>query len=79
MALILLQIGGYTLPGNAKYLIVIVLALSGGLSTAFLGGSASARGSIPLPHAQEHPIRYAITGGIAVLVLLLILGRLLFL
>ena len=79
MLLVLLRILGYEIPKDAKYLIVIVLALSGGLSTAFLGGHASARGSIPIPNAQQYPLRYAISGGIAVLVILLILGWYLFL
>jgi len=79
MLLILLQIFGYKIPDSAKYLIVIVLALSGGLSAGFLGGHASARGSIPIPNAQQYPMRYAVSGGISVLVILLILGWFLFL
>jgi hypothetical protein len=79
MVLVLLQVFGHKVPEEAKYLIVIVLALAGGLSAAFLGGHASARGSVPLPKAQQHPVRYAVTGGIAVVIILLILGKLLFL
>ena len=79
MALILLAIFGRTVPENAKYLVIIVLALFGGLSAGFVGGNASARGRLPLPFAQDYPLAIALTGGIAVLVILLILGRYLFL
>lgn len=79
MVLVLLPVFGHPVPGSSKYLIIIVLALSGGLSATFMGGHATARGSIPLPSGKEHPMRYAVTGGIAVLIVLLVLGRLLFL
>lgn len=79
MTLVMLEVFGSEVPQGAKYLVVIVLALAGALSTAFLGGHASARGTIPLPSAQEHPFRYAVSGGVAVLFLLLILGYWLFL
>ena len=57
---------------------MIVLALSGALSAGFLGGNASARGSIPVPLLNEHPLAVAFTGGVAVLIVLLILGARLF-
>jgi hypothetical protein len=57
---------------------VIVMALSAGLSTGYFGGNASAKGSIPIPGAEDHPVRYGVTGGIAVFVILLILGKILF-
>jgi fido (protein-threonine AMPylation protein) len=79
MALILLSVQGKSPPSDARFLIVIVLALSGGLSAGFLGGNASARGSIPIPGAKQHPLRYAFAGGAAVLIVLLVLGKLLFL
>ena len=79
MLLILLSVAGHPVPDGAKYLIVIVLALSGGLAAAFLGGNASARGSIPIPKVQEHSLTFAVTGGIATLIILLVLGWFLFL
>ncbi len=79
MLLVLLSVAGHIVPEGAKYLIVIVLALSGGLATAFLGGNASARGSIPIPKVQEHTLTFAVTGGIATLIILLVLGWYLFL
>ncbi|MGA2964032.1 MAG: Fic family protein [Candidatus Korobacteraceae bacterium] len=79
MALVLLQIGGHQLPESAKFIIVMIFALSGGFSAASLGGHASSRGSIPLPGARQHAFGYAVTGGIGTVVILLILGKYLFL
>lgn len=78
MGLTLLSIGGHAVPHDARYLVIIVLALSGALSAGFLGGNASARGAIPLPLASEHPLAIAFTGGVAVLIALLVLGSRLF-
>ncbi|MGA6981474.1 MAG: Fic family protein, partial [Candidatus Sulfotelmatobacter sp.] len=79
MGLVLLSVWGHSVPNDARYLVVIVLALSGALSAAFLGGNASARGTIPFPTLNEHPLTVAFTGGIAVLIALLMLGSRLFL
>jgi len=79
MALIILGVQGKSPPSDTRFLIVIVLALSGGLSAGFLGGNASASGSIPIPGAEKHPLRFALAGGAAVLIVLLVLGKLLFL
>jgi len=78
MALVLMSVLGRPVPEQARYLVVIVLALSGGFSAAFLGGNASARGAIPFAGGNNNPLAVAFTGGIAVLVALLILGRYLF-
>jgi hypothetical protein len=74
MGLLLLSTLGHPVPNNARYLVVIVLALSGALSAGFLGGNASARGTLALPKLNEHPLVVAFTGGIAVLIALLVLG-----
>jgi Fic family protein len=78
MGLVLLSAWGRPVPHDAHYLVVIVLALSGALSAGFLGGNASARGVIPFPGLNEHPLTVAFAGGIAVLVVLLVLGSRLF-
>jgi Fic family protein len=78
MALIVLSVFDHTVPSGARFLVVIVLALGGGFSAGVLGGNASARGAIPFPGAKEHPLTIAFTGGIAVLVILLIIGARLF-
>ena len=63
MGLTLLSAWGHPVPHDARYLVVIVLALSGALLAGFLGGNASARGSIPVPLLNDHPIAVAFTGG----------------
>jgi Fic family protein len=78
MGLVVLSTLGHPVPHDARYLVVIVLALSGALSAGFLGGNASARGSIPIPLLNDHPVAVAFTGGVAVLITLLILGARLF-
>lgn len=78
MGLVVMSLLGHSVPQDAHYLVVIVLALSGALSVGFLGGNASARGTIPMPFAKEHPMAVAFTGGVAVLVSLLIIGAYLF-
>jgi hypothetical protein len=78
MALVLMSIWGRSVPQDANFLVVIVLALSGSLSAFLLGGTVVARGVIPIPFVKEHPLEFAATGGIAALVVLLLLGRQLF-
>src|SRR4051794_11128011 len=53
---------------------IVVLALATALASAFIGGSASASGQLPLPKGMS-PVKFAVTGGIAVLIILLILGH----
>jgi Fic family protein len=78
MSLVVMSIWGRVVPSEARYLVVIVLALSGALSVGFLGGNASARGTIPIPFVNDSPLTVAFTGAIAVLVVLLVLGQHLF-
>src|SRR3981081_2728282 len=56
MALVILSALGYPVPKDGRYLVVIVLALSGALAAGFLGGNASARGAIPIPTFKDHPL-----------------------
>jgi hypothetical protein len=76
--LLLASLWGHIVPREARYLVVIVLALSSSLSVGFLGGNASARGALSLPFGNENPLTVALSGGIAVLVILLVLGQRLF-
>ncbi|MGC3980141.1 MAG: hypothetical protein QM808_02660 [Steroidobacteraceae bacterium] len=48
------------------------------MSSSFLGGNAAAKGQIPLPFAQNHPVEFSVVGGIAVLLLVLVFGKYLF-
>jgi fido (protein-threonine AMPylation protein) len=78
MILVLMSAWGRVVPHDARYLIIIVLALSGSLSAGLMSGNASARGAIPVPFANENPLTVAFTGALAVLVGLLMLGYQLF-
>jgi hypothetical protein len=51
-----------------------VLALGAALSGSFLGGSAAAEGKIPLPFVKDHPIAFSAGGGVAILVIVLVIG-----
>jgi hypothetical protein len=61
-------------PSEARFFVAAALALGGGLSTAFIGGSVVAEGRIGLPFAQKHPFQFSMFGGVAVLIVLLCLG-----
>lgn len=78
MALVFISIMGFEVPTTSRFIVTVVLALGSGLSVHFLGGSAAVSGYIPLPLAKEHPVRFAATGALAVLVIILALGYLLY-
>lgn len=65
---------GKSVPDSARFLVVAILALSVAVGGAFLGGSAVAEGRLNIPGSKEHPMRYTLTGGIAVFAVLLMLG-----
>src|SRR5262245_11693155 len=78
MGLILLSVYGRQIPCDSRFLVATVVAFGAALSSAFLGGAAAAHGSIPLPLAREHPLGFSVSGGVAVLLLLLVLSNQLF-
>jgi hypothetical protein len=77
MLLVLLAVFGRPVPKDARYLVIIVLSLFGALSTYFLGGNAIARGRIRVPYLKD-PFTIAATGGIATLIILILIGSALF-
>lgn len=78
MALVLMATLGREIPCTSRFLIVAVLAFGAALGSAFLGGSAAAKGEIPLPFAKEHPFQFSAAGGVAVLFIMLFTGNALF-
>jgi len=74
MALLLFSLYGREIPSTSRFIFVAFLALSFGLSSTFLGGTAAAKGAISLPFFKEEPMSFAVTGGIAVSVIIMILG-----
>jgi hypothetical protein len=74
MGLVALSTAGKEVPCDSRFLVASVLALGAALASSFLGGSAAAQGAIPLPFAKNHPLQLSMAGGIAVLVIVLIVG-----
>jgi hypoxanthine phosphoribosyltransferase len=79
MSLILLSLSGREIPMTSRFILVAFLALAAGLSLTFLGGDAAARGGLRIPVVGETPISFGVTGGIAVFVIVLVLGYALYL
>lgn len=75
MALVLLAAFDRPIPCESRFLVVIVLALGGALASSFIGGSAAAKGEIPLQIATRNPIGFSVVGGIAVMLLLMVAGH----
>jgi putative copper export protein len=75
MALVLLAAFDRPIPCESRFLVVVVLALGGALASSFIGGSAAAKGEIPFRIATRNPIGFSVFGGIAVLLLLMVVGH----
>jgi hypothetical protein len=74
MLLVLLSVFGHVVPAEGRFPVVVVLALGSALAVSFLGGDAAAKGVIPIPWVKTHPIAFSVSGGLAVLVIVLGLG-----
>ena len=72
MSLVLLAVFGYEIPCNSRFLITLLISFSGALTAGFVGGTAAAKGSIPLLDAKKYVVEFSVGGGIAVLVILLL-------
>jgi hypothetical protein len=78
MALIGWSVAVRPVPCDARFLVVAVLALGSALASSFLGGDAVVNGRLPLPVKIENPVQFAAFGGVAVLLLVLFAGYLLY-
>jgi hypothetical protein len=74
MVIAVLPMFDRSIPCSGRFPIIIVLAFGAAMSFGFIGGSAAAKGKIHLPNGAGDPIQFAVGGGIAVLILVLILG-----
>lgn len=63
-----------TVPDEARFLVVSILALTVAAAAAFLGGDAAAKGKIPFPYFRDHPLQISTTGGIAAFLIVLFAG-----
>ena len=73
MSLVLLAVFGYEIPCNSRFLITLLFSFCVALATAFIGGTAAARGRIPLLDPNKHVVHFSVTGGGAVLIVLLLI------
>ena len=71
MALVIASMWGHTVPPESRFLVHLVFALSTSFCAAALGGDAAASGKIPI--FKKNPLAFSATGGIAVLVIVLVL------
>jgi hypothetical protein len=74
MVLVIAAVLGREVPANSRFLVLVVLAFGAAMSAGFLGGTASAKGTVRLPEALNTPIAVSTTGGVAVLVVVLLVG-----
>jgi hypothetical protein len=74
MGLVLLAVSGREIPPNSRFLVILILAIAAGLGAAGLGGYASLEGKLPL-WADKGPTAVSVGGGIAVMMLMLLLGN----
>jgi hypothetical protein len=69
MGLVLLGVAGREVPCNTVFLVNITLSLGAALAVAFLGGNASAKGTIPF---LQNSLAVSLTGGFAALIITLL-------
>ena len=74
MGLVIASLFAVEVPDSSRFSVVVVLALGSALATSFLGGKAVAEGRIAIPFLQNHPLKFSTGGGIAVLIIILLLG-----
>ena len=72
MVLVLFAVFGYEVPCNSRFLITLLFSFNAALATAFIGGVAAAKGSIPLLDAK-YVVEFSATGGVAVLIILMLI------
>lgn len=71
MALVIMSMDGNPPPESIKYIVITIIALGLSFSTAFLGGRAAIKGSIPfIPEGK--PAEFSMVGGVAVFLIVFI-------
>jgi hypothetical protein len=78
MAVVYATMTGGVIPPSGRFPVIAVLALGLAMATAFLGGDAVAKGHLPLPFLKDNPIQFSVAGGIAVFVIVLLIGNAVF-
>lgn len=75
MALIIASTFGKIVPSSSKLFVLAVLALGVAMTLAFIGGEAAAKGKLPIPYLNHNPVEFSVAGGIAVFVIIFLLGN----
>jgi len=73
-----LVIRGRSIPCDQRFLVVVVFAFGAAMASSFIGGWATAQGKLPLAVNRANVIGVSAGGGIAVLIILLVLGKTLY-
>ena len=69
----------FPIPCENRWVVITILALTVSAAFGFLGGSATMKGSLPLPGGlRSHPIAVSLAGGVAVFAIVWLLGWLLY-
>lgn len=69
----------YSLPPASRFPSEVVLAIGGAVPSGLLGGHSVVNGPLPIPCMQNStPMQISVAGGVATLVILLVLARVLF-
>lgn len=75
MAVVFATMTGHVIPPSGRFPIIAVLALGLAMATAFLAGDAVAKGRLPVPFLKDNPIQFSVAGGVAVFVIVLLIGN----
>jgi hypothetical protein len=78
MVVVFATMAGRSIPPSGRFPVIAVLALGVAMATAFLGGDAVAKGQLPIPFLKDNPIQFSVFGGIAVFVIVLLVGNAVF-
>jgi hypothetical protein len=70
-------LGGITVHSGNCFPIVAVFSLGAAIGAGFLTGAAAIRGQIPIPGTEKKPIVAGASGGVAVLLIVFLIGYLL--
>jgi hypothetical protein len=75
MGLAVAGLFGKDIPCSTRFPVLVVIAFGSALAASFLGGSAVAKGRLPFPFTEAHPLQFGVGGGIAMFVIVLVLSH----
>lgn len=74
MVIAFLPVIDHSIPCSGRFPVLIVLAFGSAMAFSFIGGSAAAKGQVPLPFGLQTPVQFGVGGGIAVIIVVLLIG-----